>query len=525
MKQLLLYTIIATVVLFFVGCKKSGYGNYPGAEITPYISIFDVRSMYKGQDVTLTRENLFGSTSLAAVVISDHSGNNLPEGLVFVQEARRLGQLRGIAINVGAEARNYTPGDSVLIKLEGGVLTKKDGITQITGISSSNITKHSKVTVIPTIVSSNALAANPERYESTLIAIVDGSFIPLPQAGEIMKGYKTINDGSGNVGLFTLNNASFADDPLYGRANYYGIVVNTDVAGTLIPALVPRVKEDIILLSSSSEQIPFIISGYMADPNGSDANHEYIQLLAVQDINFATTPYSVVITNNAGNNTPQGLPQNGWGTGGLRTFKFNLTSGTVKKGAFFYVGGSNKLINSSSSTSIASANWIRSFNYSTGSGGSAGDGFGNRTDNLLANSGNISGIAAFKGTAVNLSSVPVDAIFIGTSGNLLIWDPATPQYGYSVADNDLYKRINLITLEPQPFYLMGTNRTSFSYNASNLGFFVQLGGKYNTTMARWTQRREQRNILLTKASQIEEIQDSLSTKLMRLEGVGEVEDK
>ena len=520
MKQVLSYTIIAMVIFSFANCKKTGYGNYPGGEVSHYISTYDIRTMYKGQDLILSKENMLGSTSLAVVVISNHTGNNLPENLLIVQDNRRLNQLRGISIDLGPEAKNYIPGDSVIIDIQGTLLTRKNGILQLSGITTSDINKVSTVTVTPVIVQAASIVANPERYESTLVAVVDGSFIPLPQVGETLSGNKTVNDGTGNVTLHTETDATFANQSLYGRANYYGISLNIEGAnGTLIPQVLPRIKEDIILLSSDISIAPLVISGYVSDAPGTDNNYEYIQLLAVQDINFTITPFSVVTTNNAGGSTPTGLPKDGWATGGLRTYKFNLTSGGAAKGTFIYVGTSNKLINGSSSTSIASANWIRSFNYGT----TNGDGFGTRTTNLLANSGNAFGIAVFKGTTVTLNTEPIDVIFIGSGGSL--YDPLQPQYGYKITNNDLYKTVDLITLTPQPFYRSGNNTFNYPYNQSDLGFFNQLGGKYNTTMARWTQQRVQKALLMTKASPLSFIQDSLSTKLMKIDGTMEVEDK
>ncbi len=519
MNRILAYFSVISIAALFWSCQKEGYGNYPGGEVSPYISLYDVRTIYKGQPITLDKENLFGSTSIAAVVVSDHAGNNLPDGLLIVQDNRRLNQQRGIAIPLGSDAKNYMPGDSLVIKIEGGVLNRVNGILQLTGITGAQISKITKVDVLPVVVPAANITANPDRYESTLVAIVDGSFIPLPQAGQVLSGDKTLNDGSGNVTLHTESGASFASNELFGRANYFGILLNKEGAdGQLTPQFVPRIKEDIILLSSSIEIAPILISGFVSDAKGTDNNYEYMQFLAVVDIDFSKTPYSVVTTNNAGASTPTGVPKNSWATGGLRTYKFNLTSGTAKKGTFFYVGTSNKMINGSASTSIASSNWIRSFNYGT----TNGDGFGTKTTNLLANSGNASGIAVFKGTTVALSTEPIDVIFIGSGGSL--YDAGQPEYGYRITSNDLYKSVDLISLTPQPFYRSGSNTFNFPYSTSDMGFFNRLGGKYNTTMGRWTQRREQRTLLMEKTSEISFIEDSLSTKLMRIEGTNEVED-
>lgn len=520
MNRILATFSVIVVVAFAWGCQKEGYGNYPGGEISPYISLYDVRTVYKGASVVLDKENLFGSTSLAAVVISDHSGNNLPEGLLIVQDNRRLNQQRGIAIALGPEAKNYVPGDSVIINIEGGVLNRVNGMLQLSGITNAQINKVAKVAVLPVVVPAANITANPDRYECTLVAIVDGSFIPLPLPGQVLSGDKTLNDGSGNVVLHTEPGANFSNNALFGRANYYGIPLNKEGAnGALVPQILPRIKEDIILLSSNIEITPILISGFVSDAKGTDNNYEYMQFLAVQDVDFSKTPFSVVTTNNAGASTPTGLPKNSWGTGGLRTYKFDLSSGTAKKGTFFYVGASTKMINGAASTSIASSNWIRSFNYGT----TDGDGFGTKTTNLLANSGNASGIAVFRGTTVNLATEPVDVIFIGSGGTL--YDATQPDFGYRITSNDLYKSVDLITLKPQPFYRSGSNTFNFPYSTADMGYFNQLGGKYNTTMGRWTQRREQKTLLMDKASPITFIEDSLSTKLMRIEGTNEVDDK
>jgi hypothetical protein len=72
--------------------------------------------------------------------------------------------LRGIAINIGADAASYIPGDSVTIKVEGGVLKRVNGIMQITGITNSNITKISSGNTIPVNrVPASQILADPAR--------------------------------------------------------------------------------------------------------------------------------------------------------------------------------------------------------------------------------------------------------------------------------------------------------------------------------------------------------------------------
>ena len=240
---------------------------------------------------------------------------------------------------------------------------------------------------------------------------------------------------------------------------------------------------------------------FINDVSGTDANYEYIQLLATQDIDFSKTPFSVVTTNNAGATTTTGVPLNGWATGDLKTYKFNLTSGTVSKGEFFYVGGSTKTINGSSSTSMANSKWIRGFNYST----TDGDGFGTKTSNLLANSGNAFGMALFEGTNVTKDTQPIDAIFVSTGGSLFSAGP--PAAGYRIADNDFYDAINPITLVPQPYNRQGSNTLAFTYTTpADQGFYYKLGGVYDARLGRWTLARTQSIIQLTKTSALTEIE-------------------
>lgn len=506
MKKLIFYSCFLLSFLLMWGCKKTG--NYPGGTVSPYISIYDVKDSYKGKDVTLTSETLFGSSKITGVVVSDHSGNNLPSGLLVIQDRRRLSELRGISIALGADAAKYVPGDSLIVNIEGGILKRVDGILQITGVAASSITKVSSGNAIAVNqVPSNLVIANPDKYESTLIVIVKGGFNPLPGPTDVLQGDKILNDGFAEIVLHTEASATFAKTPAPFLANFYGIVFNTMAADKLVPQLRMRVAKDLVVLSSTVTVMPVIITGFISDVAGGDGNFEYIQFMATRDINFATTPYSVVVTNNANASVPTGYPANGWATGNQRTYKMNMTSGTVTKGSFFYVGGTGKVINGTGSTSMASSNWIRSFNYTT----TDGDGFGLKTTGLFANSGNASGLAVFAGTNVTAASIPVDVLFVSTGGSLYTTTPSIQ--GYKICNTDWYDITNPITLEEQPYYRSGSNTLNMTYTTADLGYFYVMGGEYNVGLGRWTKARSQTNVLLTKTSALSEIEGAGVTKL------------
>ena len=518
MKKILFYSLLLlSSAGLFSGCQKGN--NYPGGVLSPIIAITDVRQIYKGADVTLTTDNMFGATKIVGTVISDFSGGNLPSGLLIVQNNRRT-RLRGIAISLGAAAANYAPGDSVNIDVTGGVLTRIKGELQITGLSATNVTKISSGNVlIGTRAPNSAILANPDAYESTLVAIVKGGFDPLPAPTDKFSGEYALNDGFGDVTLHTESAATFAATLLPISANFTCIVYGTtDANNNVIPQLRLRTAADVKVLSSVIEVAPFVIAGFCNDPNAGDGNYEYIQLLACRDIDFSAEKFSVVTCNNAGASTPTGFPTLGWATGGLRSYKIELTSGKVTKGSYFYVGGTAKRINGAGSTDISAANWF-TFPYST----SASPKFsttltttGTATSNLIGNSGNAGGVALFTGTDITAATAPFDAIFLLNGGS--IYDPIT-QSGYRVPNSDFYDKKDPITLIDQPFFKEGSNTLFIAYPTINesapslIAYFAQLGGTYNPSLGRWVSARALFNIKMNDKTQLSEIETATSTKL------------
>jgi len=480
--------------------------------ISPYIPLYDLRNLYKGSPVKLTKDVMYGSEKITGIVVSDYSGNNMPSGgYLMVQDHRRLSLLRGIAIPIGGDAAKYASGDSVVVTVNGGTLTRANGTLQIQNISPAAVEKISSNNVIPANrVPSSSILKAPSSYESTLVAIVKGGFDPLPTPTDNFSGDKIVNDGFENITLHTDASAAFATNSLPVTANFYGVVFNTVTdKGALVPQIRMRKADDIKVLSSTIEVTPVVVSGFINDVSGSDGNYEYIQLLATQDIDFSITPFSVVVTNNAGASVPAGYPTNGWATGGgsaspasmFRTFKFNLTTGTAKKGTYFYVGGAGKTINGASSTSMASSNWIRSFNYTK----QDGDGFGARNGGFFANSGNAFGMAVFADTTVTKDTQPIDVLFVNSGGQL--FSAGTPPIGYKIANTDFYDVINPITLESQPYYRQGSNTLCLTYTTpADQGFYYKLGGIYNPRLGKWVKARTQSIVQLTKQSTIDQIE-------------------
>ncbi|RYF14026.1 MAG: hypothetical protein EOO42_18200 [Flavobacteriales bacterium] len=515
----ILFNYIITIVAFaalFSGCRKDS--DYVNSTPSSFISNFDLRKLYKGTDLNLNPELLRGASLIRGQVVSDHSGNNLPTGLLIVQNVRMVGNgidsLRGIAINIGNDAAKYVPGDSVHIQLEGGVLKRVNGILQITGLSNLNITKVASGTFLKVNRGfANLIVASPEAFESTLVTIVKATYNPTLAATDAIVGDKKLNDGTADITLNVQPSAVFANlIPPYS-GNYTGILFNIQNNGISTIQHRPRTRADIVTLSSEIEKTPAVISGFMADPNGGDPRYEYVQLLATQDINFALTPFSVIVSNNAGNAVPGGFPTNGWATGGVvnvaqnRTYQLSLTTGIVKKGEFFYVGGDLKFINGNNSTSMASSKWIRSFNYTT-TDGDDGVGVKTGTTGLMANSGNSWGIALFNTRKVTKDTRPIDAVFTSTGGS--VYSAGSPAIGYRIPNNDFYDSVDPITLQEQPFWRSGTNNQHLgTHPTADLGYFNLLGGVYSATLGKWVQARTRTLVQLTKQSPVTEIETGI----------------
>ena len=240
-----------------------------------------------------------------------------------------------------------------------------------------------------------------------------------------------------------------------------------------------------------------VITGFLSDPRGSDSpvtgavsgdgfvhpgQYEYVQLMALRDIDFSLENYSVVFTNSS--------VVSSWGHGiyfptDKRNYQMNLTTGSVKKGQYFYVGGNSRMICSyykliGSPQLSTSVFW--GIDYSAETGGNnngaakAGSGLlgnGTGTAGLLAVSKAYpDGIGVFEGTQVDENTIPVDAIFFGSTANF-----NTDAVKLQIPDNDRYNRADLETGDPQPIFGVGSNTYLFPVPATDKGVFIKLGGQ------------------------------------------------
>ncbi|HTM97708.1 MAG TPA: DUF5689 domain-containing protein [Pedobacter sp.] len=501
------FLVLAAIVGIYTGCKRDD--DYFASKPSGFISNFDLKRLFKETDLSLNADALGGATMIRGIVISDFRSGNSPAGLLVMQNSRISGgvaidSLRGMSFNIGADASKFVPGDSIHVQVTGGVLKRVNGILQITGLSSSAVTKVAADRQIKTqAVSTGAILTNPDRFESTLVTITNAVFDPELPIGTTYAGDKGLNDGFGLATLHTEAAATFANTAALPSGNFSGIPFITGTGSAKKIQFWMRTINDFFFVEMPKLS-PAVISGYLVDPSGGDGNYEYIQFLASKDIDFAVTPFSVYTTNNAGATT---FPILGWNTGAARTYKFNLTSGKVSKGEYFYVGGTGKTINGSGSTSMASSKWIASVNYTNTPGA---DDVGAVTSNLLANSGNVAGIAIFEGTKVTPNSVPLDVIMFGGAGGNF-YSAGPPEVGYRVTITDYYGTVNPATRLRQDFYGAGTNTRRLSFPSAATSF-AKLGGVYNSLKGGWVTGRILVTVPLKSTSVLTEI-ESDGTKL------------
>lgn len=482
-------------ILFLSSCFKEQDMLW-GGTVTKDVTLKNLKLLYKGEDVVLT-QNLAGPVPLGGTVISDTENGNIEPGKIVIVQTKQ-NQTAGIILSLNTTLPiSYRPGDSIVADILGATLKRVDGRLEITGLGEEKITKVDEdKTVKPEVITLNELEKDFNDYESMLVTL-PGTDMILPTGGDgKYAGLKDMYDGTnpeGTIKLNTLATASFAQQTVPANANFTGIAV----AGTGSEKYTLRLRSlnDVTISSSSLDaNTDLIISGFMTDPAGTDSpgigvissypngvsvthagSYEYIQLMALRDIDFSITPYSVVVASNDANTT---VGTKGWAEGGTRTFKFNITSGTVKAGEFCYVGGPAKVIagywNCGLTNSISSANWVRTIRMPA----VGGDGFGSASFTLpnIGNDGtNIAdGIAVFKGTAVTEISVPIDAIFYGTRIGAAYNE--TSMLGYRVPMNDHYNPINPNTGEAQPYFGQGTNTYTYSQPTGDASDYSKLGG-------------------------------------------------
>ncbi len=237
---------------------------------------------------------------------------------------------------------------------------------------------------------------------------------------------------------FTLSLVSATDNTCFGNA-----AGSIDIAASNDPVIPPA-------------NPGLMISEFLADPPSNDNPFEWVELIATKSIDFSATPYTVVLLNNGS------ATSKGWRNGLTLTYALQISSGVVNPGDVFYVGGSSM---------APTGTKLRAINMSL----SGGDGFGNVNGGLGNGGANADGIGVFAmpSSAIDSSSVPVDAIFFGSGTGTAVFAGGTG--GYTLPVNDLYSGGFL-------------NNSSFLAPNSASGSSFRATGGFNTLTGVYTPR-------------------------------------
>lgn len=507
---ILLITLLGSTS-FFSCTKEFSHNVKPYYDSVLNLSVEQIKDFYTGKDVLLDEDKSFQAVYISGVVITDASAGNQPDHLLFIQDGK-VGI--GIKLKDSANLTKFKLGDLVQVDVDAGMLTKIDGNIVIAGISSSDFSiQQSGKTVKPNKITLKTLNKNFDIYAGSLVQIASAEVKPEPATGETFSGNKSLDDGSvdpGLIQLYTKAGSDLANDTVPDQpVTYTGIALymqdqNSD---SVVKRISLRNASDIGITKLISMNADIIITGFMSNPDGSDepadgGGFEYIQLMALKDIDFSQTNYCVVVCNNGS------AGAGGWAEGGKTTYKFNLTEGTAKQGTFFYVGATGKRIDGDGSTDISNANWIRTINVVN----TSGDGFGSPTNSVLQNNnggtGSADGMAVFKGTTVTADSIPMDAVFYNPPINNALKDP----YGYQLPNSDLYHRQHPTSGADQYLFGQGSNTTTVE-GAGLSAHFAIFGGVI--TKRGWLVPRTPATKILNSSSKLSDIEAGAGITVFR----------
>lgn len=208
------------------GCIKKDINTAEGIP-NPHVSLYVLRNVFKGNELTINRDILGGAYNTSGVVVSNHENKNLPPNTIALQSVWR-GQSRGMLIRV-PEAGSYSFGDSLHINVEQARLVMDKGMLVLDGLTKDKITKVAEGVrkgYMP--VSIQNLLKNAGAYEGQLVSIT-ADVDPDPAPGTTFSGKKYLKDSEGNqMQLFTEEGAVFAGSKIAPSATFQGVLVGSD---------------------------------------------------------------------------------------------------------------------------------------------------------------------------------------------------------------------------------------------------------------------------------------------------------
>lgn len=184
---------LTDVDLYGPRCNAGGGGG---------TGIAAVRSQFQGAATTVG-----GIPTIRGIVISDRAGANLVSQNLMIQDSTA-----GIVVRFTG-THSFDLGDELQIDVDGVDLEEYQGQMQLNNVPIANANRISTGnTVTPRTATVDELNANAEAWESTLVYVVNASIT----GGATFAGTRNVNDGSGNIDLYTRGTATFANSAVPG---------------------------------------------------------------------------------------------------------------------------------------------------------------------------------------------------------------------------------------------------------------------------------------------------------------------
>jgi hypothetical protein len=143
--------------------------------------------------------------SIEGVIISDKDNGNTTGRNAVIQDETAGIMLRFSAIH------DLNLGDKVRVHVGTAELSEFNGLLQINNIPNGNASLlQTGVSVEPVETTIQNLLDNMDTFESTLVRIVNATL----SGGSNFQGERTVNDGTGNIIMFTRNDATFAGESM-----------------------------------------------------------------------------------------------------------------------------------------------------------------------------------------------------------------------------------------------------------------------------------------------------------------------
>jgi hypothetical protein len=167
---------------------------------TDLLTIAEIRDIYNDGGNSVP-----AGYSIEGVIISDKDNGNTTGRNAVIQDETAGIMLRFSAIH------DLNLGDKVRVHVGTAELSEFNGLLQINNIPNGNASLlQTGVSVEPVETTIQNLLDNMDTFESTLVRIVNATL----SGGSNFQGERTVNDGTGNIIMFTRNDATFAGESM-----------------------------------------------------------------------------------------------------------------------------------------------------------------------------------------------------------------------------------------------------------------------------------------------------------------------